>query len=375
MVPATARSVSVVDSPPSHLVTHPADKPQFTLIQALRGLAALWVVFFHSSEGGHVAGLEAALPAWLTTVVFHTGNMGVAIFFALSGFVIAHSLRGDRVDGRYIARFALRRSIRLDPPYWASMIFVVSLAFVSAHVQDQPFVPPTGPQVLAHLLYLQSVLDYPQIANVYWTLTYEVQFYLVLVTLTLLAQRTSVPRIALLALPLPLTLASIAGLIPQVLLFHLYWPTFMAGVLAHWAMTDRAALIALLVLVALLLGVQPSVFNAISFATALGLWAASRTRFLHTGLRWRWLQRLGTISYSLYLVHVAVLGAVFFVARKLGLPEAVGLAATLAACIAVAAAFWWLFERPSIALAHAIKLRAPTAPAPAPAPLRPRSPA
>lgn len=338
-------------------MTHPADKPQFTLIQALRGLAALWVVFFHSHEGGHVLGLEAALPAWLTTVVFHRGNMGVAIFFALSGFVIAHSLRNDRIDGRYVARFALRRSIRLDPPYWASMIFVLALAFVSARVQHEPFVPPSGPQVLAHLLYLQSVLQYPQIANVYWTLTYEVQFYLVLVTLTLIAQRTSVPRIVLVVLPLVLTLASIADLIPEVLLFHLYWPTFLAGVLAYWAMTERAALVALLTVVVLFLIVQPSLFNAISFATALGLWASSRTRFLHTGLRWRWLQSLGTVSYSLYLTHVAVLGAVYFVGRKLGLPEPAALVATVASCIAVAAAFWWAFERPSIALAHRIKLR------------------
>ncbi len=36
----------------------------------IRGLAALWVVFFHASEGGHIDHLKAVLPHWLGRMLF-----------------------------------------------------------------------------------------------------------------------------------------------------------------------------------------------------------------------------------------------------------------------------------------------------------------
>jgi len=155
---------------------------RFTLVHALRGLAALWVVFFHVSTAGHISGLRSQLPSW-ADLFFSAGHLGVAIFFALSGFVITHSVAGASITASYIGRFALRRSIRLDPPYWASILFVVVAGYLSAQVKGEGFQFPTFPQTLAHLFYLQTLLGFPQINWVYWTLTYEIQFYLVLVLL------------------------------------------------------------------------------------------------------------------------------------------------------------------------------------------------
>ena len=110
------------------------------MVQALRGIAALWVVFFHISAAGHISRLEAQLPRWADHI-FTDGHLGVAIFFALSGFVIAHSIRGAQITPSYVGRFMLRRSIRLEPPYWASMIFVVAMAMISARVQGKCSTP------------------------------------------------------------------------------------------------------------------------------------------------------------------------------------------------------------------------------------------
>jgi len=60
----------------------------------IRGLAALWVVLFHTSKGRHVDHLMAVLPTWFNSLVFDWGHLGVALFFVLSGFVMMHSLRG-----------------------------------------------------------------------------------------------------------------------------------------------------------------------------------------------------------------------------------------------------------------------------------------
>ncbi len=338
---------------------------QFLLIQALRGLAALWVVLYHVSEGQHAPALEAWLPTWVDGLLFRAGDMGVAVFFALSGFVIAHSLRHDAIDARYVGRFALRRSIRLDPPYWAAMALVVVLGAVAARMKGLPPAVPPATDVVAHVFYLQTLLVIPQINAVFWTLTFEVQFYLALVLLVMLGQRLGVSRVTVALLPLVPAALTWAGLLPDAEgLFYMLWHCFLAGVLAYWGMTDHRARAAMgvvlpLVVVAVVVAQRSVPFTLVSVATAVGLWLASRTELLRRGLSGRGFQALGTISYSLYLTHGPVTGAVFFASKKLGLPELVGVAATLAASVAVAALFWRVLERPSQALAQRISLRRP----------------
>ena len=63
-------------------------RENFSLVQALRGFAALWVVLFHLEKQEAATGLTTHLPAWLTYMVFGYGSAGVAVFFVLSGFPI-----------------------------------------------------------------------------------------------------------------------------------------------------------------------------------------------------------------------------------------------------------------------------------------------
>ena len=84
------------------------------------------------------------------------GYIGVNIFFVISGFVIAMSTGDRHCNGRYIGFFALRRSIRLDPPYWLSIAVVVALAYLSAQfipgMADRQ--PPATAQIITNLFYL-----------------------------------------------------------------------------------------------------------------------------------------------------------------------------------------------------------------------------
>jgi peptidoglycan/LPS O-acetylase OafA/YrhL len=96
---------------------------RFVMVDSLRGIAALWVVFYHAYEGHHMTRLAEYLPTFVVTVIAN-GDLGVAIFFVLSGFVIAHSVSRQTVDVRFMGRFILRRSVRLDIPYWFSMLLV-----------------------------------------------------------------------------------------------------------------------------------------------------------------------------------------------------------------------------------------------------------
>ena len=182
------------------------------------------------------------------------------------------------------------------------------------------------------------------------------QFYVILVLGMMLAQRTRVPAGFLLLVPLILTASSWAGAFSVFGLFTNLWPCFLVGAFGYWGIESRAYAAAACALGGAVLLIHPAQFEAVSMATGLGLLLAGRVGLLEA-MDWRPVQFLGAISYSLYLTHNPVTGATFFVLSKAHVLEPVALVLTRCVCIAIAALFWWLFERPAIQLAHRIKLR------------------
>lgn len=86
-------------------------KPHYLLLDALRGAAALMVVWYHFFEGYAFAEDTA-----ITT--FNHGHLGVDLFFMLSGFVISYAYddRWNRANNPLtLKEFFKRRLIRLHP--------------------------------------------------------------------------------------------------------------------------------------------------------------------------------------------------------------------------------------------------------------------
>ena len=98
--PTTTASATFADS-----------KPHYALLDALRGAAALMVVWYHFFEGYAFAESTA-----ITT--FNHGHLGVDLFFMLSGFVISYAYddRWNRANNPLtLKEFFKRRLIRLHP--------------------------------------------------------------------------------------------------------------------------------------------------------------------------------------------------------------------------------------------------------------------
>ncbi|MFC7724045.1 acyltransferase family protein [Nocardioides sp. GCM10028917] len=128
-------------------------------LDGIRAVAAVMVVLFHAQVG------------------FVSGDLGVDIFFVLSGFLITGILLRSGGDGHMsYRRFYVRRALRLLPAYFAVLAFsvvadfvwnsggtlkgaVFSLAYVSNWAAGQEI----GLGLLAHT----------------WSLSIEEQFYLV----------------------------------------------------------------------------------------------------------------------------------------------------------------------------------------------------
>lgn len=345
---------------------------RLAFLDALRGAAATWVVLFHFGEGGQIATLRAALPSWLDQSIFEAGHFGVPVFFVLSGFVIAHSIGDDHVTPRYFGRFALRRAIRLDIPYWASIAVVLAFVALKRLVLPATTLASAAPgNVLAHMFYLQEFLGLQPINPVYWTLTYEVQFYLlfcVLLGVTHALRQTPGDRRPEAAV---FTLAAIVAIAwPLIPALHargvalVTWYSFLLGAFASWTLSGRLKPRWFGLFAAALLVMWSSTHDAFAMAclaTAVLIYIAGRAGKLSGWCNSRLPQFLGKISYSLYLVHVPVSGAAFYLLSRLH-GETVWndlLAAVIVLVINCVAAwcFWWLAERPSMALARRLRKR------------------
>lgn len=327
---------------------------KFTLVQALRGFAALWVVLFHAAEGKHLESIRAATPTWLFDAVFSAGHYGVSIFFALSGFVIAHSLRNADATPRFAGRFVLRRSIRLDPPYWATMALMIGQQMIEARIRGTAMPDVSLGQLIAHVFYVQDILGYPQISAVFWTLCFEIQFYLGFMLLLVIGRMVggragAVVRIVMFGAALAGALQIYHGLPGGIALTM--WHAFFIGVAAYWAgQRSGMWLVALVILVGAIL-VRQSTGDMMSAATAVLLYLAFRTGRITTMAAGAPLQWLGMISYSLYLSHNIVAGSAYWALGTLMpggvVAESVRLVLVTALSLLFAYALWWVVERPA----------------------------
>ena len=323
---------------------------RFTFIDGLRGLAAMAVVLFHALRGGHLD----IFPSELILVVT-MGEAGVAIFFVISGFVIAHSLLGKQITPGGAALFITRRSIRLDPPYWAAILLALGFSVLANMVvPDRAGQEYSIGQLVAHIFYLQEILGYTHINPVFWTLCYEIQFYAFFAFI--LASR-STPVIVLACV---MSLLWPLGVVPEIrgVFVNLFY-SFLLGVGAYYSWRLYWARPLFLIYAGLVLVgaiVHSDLFALISSATALVLVTVALADKLHTALNWRWLQFLGLISYSLYLTHNPITGATFrvwyMIAGREPVAQAIGLGLSIAASIGFAWAMFMCIERPCMALAR-----------------------
>lgn len=131
---------------------------------------------------------DLALGAGLTlTPVAAVGWLGVHLFYALSGFLLAYGLMSRPADSHRYATFIGRRFLRIFPAYYAQL--AVLLLIGPAIGMDRRL---TTGQLAEHLvMYFNLPPDFLVPLNgVWWTLPVEFMFYLVLPFLVPLVLRS-----------------------------------------------------------------------------------------------------------------------------------------------------------------------------------------
>lgn len=115
-------------------------KPHFELLDGLRGVAAILVVFYHIFEGLAFAAATNGVGDGLITTLNH-GHIAVDFFFILSGFVISYAY-DDRWGKKSTWQFFKRRLVRLHPMLvMGAVIGALAFAFVGFEKWDGTVAP------------------------------------------------------------------------------------------------------------------------------------------------------------------------------------------------------------------------------------------
>ena len=361
-------------------------------VDGLRFIAIASVLLFHLSgqilaKSGDSIVSSAAQNTLLSVV--GNGHIGVQLFFAISGFILALPFANFHLNASKpvsLRAYYLRRLTRLEPPYLVTLALFFVLLVV---VFKLPFVQLL-PHLLASVFYLHNLI-YAQgsaINYVAWSLEVEVQFYLLAPLLALLFGLRSARR----------RRAVLVGLMLLFIMFQQFAPHapriqlsllgqgqfFVAGFLladfylTQWGEPSRSSqwwdilFFAGWPLFFVLLQYPTLEHWAIPFAIILLYTATFRGRWSRRLLSQRFLTTIGGMCYSIYLIHFQLIALLwrFFGKVRVGnvfAPNfALQCALMLPFILAVSALFYLLVEKPCMSrdwptrLAGKAKARAST---------------
>lgn len=322
----------------------------FPEIESLRGIAIL-LVYLHHIDGivaPAALGARESIP-FLMWAFVTAGHTGVSLFFVLSAFLLSLPFLKEATGGRHLSRseFYKRRALRILPLYYTAVI-VGSIMTARGWADTLRGLP--------YFLFLNSVdgltTSLAPFSNVWWSLATEIQFYLLLPFMPLFLRSRRGRRIG--AGALLLFACAYAAFVGQ--WFHMSTfgrqmslsfsvfgrgPAFLLGIAAAWIYLRFGVRVrqwlgevrwiraggADLVLLATWLAMA----LLLRWLTLLGYWQAEgrplhiwhvaegflwtaivlqlllsplRTKRLFTN---RGLARLGTLSYSIYILHVPMI--------------------------------------------------------------------
>lgn len=334
----------------------------FKTLDIFRGFAALWVVMYHSCDRW----LPAQDSSYLRVPLYAfsiRGQLGVILFFVISGYCITAAGYGAIVTGKSIGRYAFERVRRIYPPYFAALILTVAAIAMTRVASAHRWIPAihhshdlsASPVFwIGNIFLLQSELNTPMINVVFWSLCYEIAFYAIIGLFFVAGQKIAVRRslaagttffVNAIGVSTILSLAILLILQVPVFPFDL-WHLFSIGGLLfflleckpetvrgydrtlRWSILTNVAAVTLLTLAYAALrqtgtadiGHPSSKVHAVTCLVFAALLFILR-RFdesisTHPIARpWFW---IGAFSYSLYLVHPVFIPFIDVLGRKLG---------------------------------------------------------
>lgn len=297
-------------------------------LDGLRGVAVLFVLVFHTTYLHRISDLDEV--TWRMTRGL---NVGVDIFFVLSGFLITGILIRTRHQPRYFRNFYIKRLLRIFPLYY--LVIAVSvfapILFPFLQANDVPILPYWGANFWLFLSNIWGAVPHP-ILGVSWSLSYEEQFYMFWPLVVLMFAGANLTRACLGLICVGVTSRGLLAfdVSENLLLVLLARLDLLAigALVAIWDTSDRHPTEPLAWRFSKILAATAALALAVICWTAEGFWGPYMTVFgklavggltaaaiiaikfcpAHFGvgckmLEWRALCSFGKYSYAIYLLH------------------------------------------------------------------------
>ena len=186
----------VAETPPAPVIAKPSFRQRIFPIStssgeipAMDGLRAiaLGLVFLYHAWGANPKGV--VLPGNISPRFMSTfGQMGVLLFFVLSGFLLFQPYARAIISGTGLPAtrtFYLRRALRILPAYWSAVILIAIIVDPTLWQPDRIW------HIISHLTFLYTFHwdTLHSLNGVFWSLGIEMQFYIILPLLARLTVR------------------------------------------------------------------------------------------------------------------------------------------------------------------------------------------
>lgn len=298
----------------------------FKYIDALRGIAILMVIIVHSMQHGSV------LMPKILSILLSFGSRGVQLFFVASAITLFLSLnRRTKIEKRPNTNFFVRRFFRIAPMYYIGIFYYLFQdGFGERYwLGDEQTI--TIYNIFSNFTFLHGLNPYwiTSLVPGGWSITVEMMFYFfVPIIFKYIKNFSQAVNFLIFSLILKLLLQEILlnnqfGVLDRLLREYLYLyfpsqlPVFAIGIVFYFIIFTQSKLsdiriykiFFLMILVGLQVGTNLDILfvNHILFAIGFGILTLALSKGKFNFLINTITVFLGKISYSLYLVHFAVI--------------------------------------------------------------------
>ncbi|MEO8884953.1 MAG: acyltransferase [Mucilaginibacter sp.] len=309
-------------------------------ITLIRSIAAPLVLILHINFVINLHSIE------LVNHFIRIGNVGVYMFFIVSGFVLPYSLYKTDYTLSGFRKYFVKRSLRIDIPYWCMLI--VWYIFLK-----EIFSPGNLKELSYHIFYLVPFIPGSYwFDGAYWTLPVEMEFYILLGLLYPLLIKAK-PYATLLAL-LSVSMLCVFFINGDrgILFCNMNFAYFSIGIILFKVYIKHIDIKLAIIAIAPII-----VYIAIFVSLRLGVTICLATLvilFLKIARLPSVIKFLATISYSLYLTHNKVLNFFIEYVSRYNLNQYILFVLTILICLIAAYMFYWLVERPALMLSKKI---------------------
>lgn len=294
---------------------------RFQVLDGFRGICALSVAVYHVH-------ISQSFGEW---AFFRNAHYLVSFFFVLSGFVMVHTYRQRLATTDQFKQFFITRTFRLYPLHVVVLLFAIALEVVKLAAErvgiafNQPsFTGQRAPQeILPNLLLLQSWWPgfNPQSFNFpAWSISVEYYVYMIFAGILLCTPRISTPIFLMISLMATACLSLGYGYLMEpalqglscffagVITYHLYQVIHNKSI-PRWVHTVLETVGICLTASLLVSDIDHKQIILMLVFCALMLIFSFEGGVISTLLKARPFEKLGVLSYSIYMTHAMVLFA------------------------------------------------------------------